>query len=1073
MRPEKLTITAFGPFKDTVVVDFTSLGKDGLYLITGATGSGKTTLFDALSYALYGVTTSQNFRDAEQMRSHYSKGDAVTSVELIFKEKGKSYRIKRIPAQKRPKKRGDGFVEEAASAELNLPDGKTLTKKDQINEKIEELIGMTAEQFSQIVMLAQGQFSRFLVSKTEEKSALFKKLFNTDNYGLLQEALQQKAKEAEEAYKSIRIGQSTLISSIDVDDDSKWKDRLDEIKESKILPPDFDVIINGIEKELSEQNEKASSAFDICTAEETSLMSQIDKFNEKSALTKKLTIKECELTEVEYELEKASDEVQLNTERQKKKDSNLVEITHLTSLLHKYEELESSRKNANEKREFIDEKNHELISLKNSIDETKAGLEKLMAEHSELEGIQKKLDNATEEDYCISNRLSTLDEIRKKVEDISRKQEDLEQIRISLAEMKKKKESLEKEIKDHEKQKNEIEAVLVSLKDADNNALAIRRHVETVNALKSDYDSILIYKNQLDELEKKITECANELSRAKSTHLDILDSIYLSGAASYAGNLEEGKPCPVCGSLHHPSPAVSDGKSYTQEDLAEAKRAENEADERFRTTEKEKSQIIGIIETIKSNIERLRNTLPVELKEMQIDEIVSLMAVKEEEAESDIEKKEVLTSRLNSLISQLGEMIEKLNIQKDCIRSDEYGEKIYVEYLEKLKKETESEAKKASISLEELDDSLKKLREEKETSENLLITIRKEKERDAEIAKKIEELRDVLQEKEEKNNRLSLEITVQIEQLNAEVKMMERLSSELSYKNKSEVEEMISGLKKANIELDDLIKKSSDEYGKTSVLKSSLMSVINHLREQIALIPDYDISELSKRKDEVEKRKEDLDSKRVDCKAKLKSIIDAKSRYEKSESESSILREKWAMFKELSDVASGKMSGENKLTLETFVQIRYLNRILQKANEKLLRMSNGQYEMERCENARNKSQKMGLDIDVMDHFTGKKRPASTLSGGEIFKASLSLALGLSEVIQMNSGAVRIETMFVDEGFGTLDEDSLHSAVNTLSSLASKGRLVGVISHVQELKDRIEKQIVVEKTNTGSTVKMRF
>ena len=1073
MRPEKLTITAFGPFKDTVVVDFTSLGNEGLYLITGATGSGKTTLFDALSYALYGVTTSQNFRDAEQMRSHYSKGDAVTSVELTFKEKGKSYRIKRIPAQKRPKKRGNGFVEEAASAELHLPDGKTLTKKDQINGKIEEIVGMTAEQFSQIVMLAQGQFSRFLISKTEEKSALFKKLFNTDNYGRLQESLQQKAKEAEEVYKSVRIGQSTLINSIDADDDSKWKDRLDEIKESKILPPDFDVIINGIEKELSEQNEKVSSAFEVCTAEETSLMSQIDKYNEKSDLTEKLSIKKCELVKAEYELEKACDKVWSNTERQKKKDSNLVEITHLTSLLHKYDELESYRKNAYEKREFIKEKDQELDSLKNSIDETKADLEKLTAELREIEDIQKNLDEATEEDFKILSRLRILDEIRKKVEDITRKKEALEQIRTSLEAMKKEKESLEDEISVYVKQKDEIETVLFSLENAENDALAIRKHVETAKALKSDYDSIITFKKQLDESEKEIAECVNELNRAKSMHLDILNSIYLSGAASYAGNLEEGKPCPVCGSLHHPSPAVFDGKSYTQEDLAKAKRAEDEAEERFRTIEKEKSQISGIIETLKSNIERLRNTLPEEFQEKQIEEIVSLMAVKEKEAKADVKKKEVLTSRLNSLISQLSEMVEKLQMKKEYIRSDESKEEIYVDNLEELKKTTEWDVKEAGISLDELDESLEKLKEEKEASEVLINTIRKAKERDVEISKEIEKLREVQKEKEEKKIKLMLEITVQKEQLNADVKLMERLSSELSYKNKSEVKEMISGLENENIEHDNLIKKANDEYGKANALKSSLISVTDQIREQIASIPDYDISELTKRKDEVEKRKVDLDSKRVDCKAKLKSIIDVKSRYEKSESESSILREKWAMFKELSDVASGKMSGENKLTLETFVQVRYLNRILQKANEKLLRMSNGQYEMERCENARNKSQKMGLDIDVMDHFTGKKRPASTLSGGEIFKASLSLALGLSEVIQMNSGAVRIETMFVDEGFGTLDEDSLHSAVNTLSSLASKGRLVGVISHVQELKERIEKQIVVEKSNSGSTVKMRF
>ena len=403
----------------------------------------------------------------------------------------------------------------------------------------------------------------------------------------------------------------------------------------------------------------------------------------------------------------------------------------------------------------------------------------LYTQNLKIEDIQKNLDEATEEDFKILSRLRILDEIRKKVEDITRKKEALEQIRTSLEAMKKEKESLEDEISVYVKQKDEIETVLFSLENAENDALAIRKHVETAKALKSDYDSIITFKKQLDESEKEIAECVNELNRAKSMHLDILNSIYLSGAASYAGNLEEGKPCPVCGSLHHPSPAVSDGKSYTQEDLAKAKRAEDEAEERFRTIEKEKSQISGIIETLKSNIERLRNTLPEEFQEKQIEEIVSLMAVKEKEAKADVKKKEVLTSRLNSLISQLSEMVEKLQMKKEYIRSDESKEEIYVDNLEELKKTTEWDVKEAGISLDELDESLEKLKEEKEASEVLINTIRKAKERDVEISKEIEKLREVQKEKEEKKIKLMLEITVQKEQLNADVKLMERLSSEL------------------------------------------------------------------------------------------------------------------------------------------------------------------------------------------------------------------------------------------------------------------------------------------------------
>ena len=211
MRPEILTITAFGPFARTVTIDFSSFGNEGLYLVSGDTGSGKTTIFDALSYALYGTTTSDSDRSAELMRSQYADDDVMTSVELTFSEKGKKYTVKREPAQQRPKKRGNGMMESPASASLVLPDGSILTKKEQINEKIEEIIGMTSSQFAQIVMLAQGRFSRFLVSRTDEKRSLFKKLFNTENYGLLQLSLQEKAKKAREEFLSVGANQNMIL----------------------------------------------------------------------------------------------------------------------------------------------------------------------------------------------------------------------------------------------------------------------------------------------------------------------------------------------------------------------------------------------------------------------------------------------------------------------------------------------------------------------------------------------------------------------------------------------------------------------------------------------------------------------------------------------------------------------------------------------------------------------------------------------------------------------------------------------------------------------------------------------
>ncbi len=1073
MRPEILTITAFGPFARTVTIDFSSFGNEGLYLVSGDTGSGKTTIFDALSYALYGATTSDSDRSAELMRSQYADDDVMTSVELTFSEKGKKYTVRREPAQQRPKKRGSGMMDNPASASLVLPDGSILTKKEQINEKIEEIIGMTSSQFAQIVMLAQGRFSRFLVSKTDEKRSLFKKLFNTENYGLLQLSLQEKAKKAREEFLSVGANQNMILSTISVAEESQWHDRLSEVKDSGFIPNDIHEILDGILNEAETSAASSSELFDEYSKEEASAVSDISRWEEKQEKQKSLADKEKELSSAKERLSSAEAEYGLQTEREKEKQADLLEIAELERCFPLYDEKLKAENDAELIKADYSAKTNQLDEIAESIASKKTKLDESQKEIESLRDVQERLDEERGKNFSMRERLSVLVSIRSKVNEASAANDNAAKARDEIAEIEKEQTKL---LNDKKAASEQLESILHELKQLEN----AESELSSAEAYAKTADKLLV--NTLKHKEIKIAKektarelaiAADELAEAKGRHAAVLRGYYLQGAVSLAESLEDGKPCPVCGSVHHPSPAISDGSMYTQKDIDDAEGKEKEAEKAMKTAEDNHRKAESALLSFATVASELKASLPENLSDKDADEIQKAMYQMRDAAKARAEErkqKEKDRKNTEDTLNKIAEDLSALNAKHSSAMT---SEKLHAESYGRLTKEAGMMADDAGIAIDMLPEVHSALEKDLASSDERIAAFEKDKARHEKLSEDITRLREDIAELEKSKSDITAAIMILESGIKSADAKIAELSGKLPYESKSDAEKRANAIRQKIQELDNAISKARDEFNAASAAKASMEGSIDELRKQIAAIPDYDIDELRQKHDEALEKKKDAERKKTAAGAHLMTVRKAVERFSENEGKSASLRQKWAMMQELSDVANGTMSGENKLSLETFVQTRYLDRILVRANRKLLSMTDGQYEMERSDTGRSRGQKMGLDIDVMDHFTGKKRPATTLSGGETFKASLALALGLSEEIQAEAGAVRIETMFVDEGFGTLDEESLSSAVNTLSSLASSGRLVGVISHVQELKERIDKQIIVEKSRShGSTVSVK-
>ena len=924
MKPLKLTMSAFGSYAGKNVIDFTGQ-QQGIFLITGDTGAGKTTIFDAITYALYNQTSGGE-RNGNMMRSQYAQPETETYVELEFLYRGQTYRVRRNPDYKITKTLKNGKIREQKvphSVELTLPDGTVFPeKKNATDAKIIEILGLTADQFSQIVMIAQGDFLKLLYTKSDERKMIFSKLFRTDIYWKIQENLRRK--------------------SMEMDERIQENDRAFEQEKSRIIPlPESEELpLDELVERLRERLKDALKEQNLRRANVEELNKKITKYEEINKLFVSLEKirqngKELEARQVE------SKERRQQIENALKADKVLVAEQQN---LRQQQTVEQSVQAIAKMEETLTNNQEMFETLKTQLQEVEA------EQKREAADIQKKM-LALEQSFpsyeALQNARSEEQQAKKVWEDLGKTSE----------------ESFHKK-----------EAGIAALKEQQ------KRQEQVVEQTKKNWEQ-------------------TSLSASESAkHYEHMYEAFLKEQAGIlAENLSAGCPCPVCGSTVHPDPAKLSDHAVTELEVEQAKKTRAAAEEK-------RDLAYLAFEAEKTKKQKLAQAVEKE----EADFVLAQTIAKQQRKEAE--------QNYVSLQKIAEQIREKLVYPSLAEAKKQYAA------MQKALEAAEQEIAKKRQKVSELAEAMNTLKGQKLAEEENQKTAKK-------LAAKTEKEYAKLLEKSGFVSEETYHLAILPERSRSKLEREEKEYESQCLRQQSEqklLEKQVSG----------------KTYTDTTELNEQLKAEKQVLKE-------------------AEKTYMELHTAYENDRSVLQNCAVYLEKGKKLESEDQVI-------KSLSKTANGRLSGSAKIDFETYIQRQYFKQIIHEANKRLLTMSNHQFILKLKEEANTgRKTNEGLDLSVYSLVTDSERDVKTLSGGESFLAALAMALGLSDIVERSAGAIHPDMMFIDEGFGSLDAQSRQQAIEVLGELAGDSRMVGIISHVTELKEQIDRKLVVSRTDKGS------
>ena len=928
MRPLRLTLSAFGPYAAETTLDLEKLGKGGLYLITGDTGAGKTTIFDAITYALYDHSSS-GIREGK-----YADDKTPTFVELEFEVHGVRYTVRRNPEYQRPKARGEGMTTEKADATLTYPDDRPpVTKAKDVTAAVQEIIGLDYNQFSQIVLIAQGQFTKLLNASTEERSRIFRKLFRTQRYAQLQERLQAEASALNQQRTAQNAKLDSLLGGLQFSPEDPDAEALRTLC-AQTVPETALSLLDTLTARQAAALEEAGTALQATEAQLDTVQQQLGAAAQAQRLAQQLAARQAELVAARPALDAARAEADRHAGDAAQLDALTAQVTQAQSALAAYDTLDALCRQQTEAR-----------------DAARLAAAQAQKRRTQLDSLNAALAAAETELAALADADTRLLALQNRSAQLTQRGEALAKLEQRLADC--------------------------------------QRQAKTAHKAQESY---------------RTAAAAQDEARARR---DALERAFLDAQAGLlAESLTEGAPCPVCGSTHHPARALLPHTAPTQAQVEAARQAAAEADRQAQNASAAAQSALAAANEAKTSLRRDAETLLPErftAPEGTVPLTFALMT-------------NVLAEETAALQAAQADCAAQCRqAEADCRR-------------------------KAQLEAD---------RQEKIRQRPALEQAAAEADRSAAA-----------------QNASADALEGQIAERRAALPYPRRADAQAALdKLEADRRALRTGMDTAQRRL----KQAEQTVAAAEAAVEALTAQQTAAQKEL---PARSAEELTAQQTELTAARETLRSREKQLSAQLLPNRKTAAQYRAAAEARQTLESRWQWVSALAATAGGTLTSKQKIKLEAYIQMNYLDRILRYANTRLMQMTAGQYELERI-GAENQRSQSGLDLGVIDHYNGTRRSVKTLSGGESFKASLALALGLSDEVQSSAGGIRLDTLFLDEGFGSLDEESLELAIRVLSGLTEGDRLVGIISHVGALKDRIDRQVVVHKARTGgSTVELR-
>jgi len=1014
-------MTAFGPYKDTEIIDFRELEDNRLFVISGNTGAGKTTIFDGICFALYGTASGQDRENNAMLRSDFAADDTHTSVELEFELSGKTYRILRqLGHVKQGNKTKTGekyeFFEIDQGKEIPCVDRQIISE---IDKKVETLMGLTQDQFKQIVMLPQGEFRKLLTSETENKEDILRRLFKTEPYKQISERLRSKKDHVAEAFQQERQTRDTYIQHIHATLPSREESLVFQVLADEYY--NVNQVLEGLEEEVTFYQNQIT----------------LDQEKYEKAYTnhdrKQTAFHQAKVVNERFEDLKQKETVlqELNTQAShfQTKEKQLADAERAARI-------EPYEKQVTEARQD-EQKRTKLLQT--------AEQNKQTADHAlkRMETSYQEEENKKDDREKVNKKLNRLKEYLPIVKEMEAQKKHLQQLDASAKEAFKTLQTMQADVKEKKKQaeayQNDIKTMDEAVSQLPDKHLRLTEMREKEKVL---FDYKKLKENQV-ALEKDLQKKKQEWEKRKTTYTTLENTWLNNQASMLASHLHDGEACPVCGSHEHPEKVTEQAGSVTKEQLETVKKAFNEADTQYRNTVADFNINERHLKE-KENEVTAHSISPEEASTVETQLVVDGKRLKAEVDKLEASKKELV--KLKETYEKANQQCEQL--EKEMRKREQAYQQLNTEYATShavYQDRIQNIPEEVRI-LSALEKQIKEAENAKEKMEQALETARKNfqqaKEEQTKATSNLENAKKQLDETKAKVEQMKTQFTEALS--NAE------FTTEETYQQAKLPENERQALKQDTETFKQRLSTTSQQVQELQAsLKGKQKVDLTELEQQLKELKEAYETALNQRDQSKKYYRE--------ATALIKNIGDAHEKVGSSEKQLSTITD-------LYDVVRGQNT--RKVSFERYLQIAYLEQIIESANHRLKRLSNGQFLLMRSDRQESHGRQSGLGLDVNDAYTGQTRDVKTLSGGEKFNASLCLALGMSDVIQSFQGNISIKTMFIDEGFGSLDEESLHKSIETLIDLQKSGRMIGVISHVQELKTIFPAVLEVKKTKEG-------